>query len=231
MISCCFWTLIKNFHFDASGYIYGPTAQQDYSYGNYAQQHPMWSGNSGGSSMKSIGLKDLFDIALTTLAFLSFGMFIIQVLMCITMAKSDSNSVMLPMEMTADGAEVEAAELEVRVKRAIEEFPDNNIKQANIISKRALQSIEAFIMAKDDHGQCLRKYICENNKYSREVMDIQKYMIPVFGLGLSWMSNKLNNMPFKSNLENLQASLIGLGNGNCTIFKCDTQVLINSRKR
>lgn len=31
---------------------------------------------------KSLGLKDLFDIALTTLAFLSFGMFILQVLMC-----------------------------------------------------------------------------------------------------------------------------------------------------
>lgn len=32
-----------------------------------------------------MGLKDLFDIALTTLAFLSFGMFILQVIMCVTM--------------------------------------------------------------------------------------------------------------------------------------------------
>lgn len=30
-------------------------------------------------------LRDIFDIALTTLAFLSFGMFVLQVLMCITM--------------------------------------------------------------------------------------------------------------------------------------------------
>lgn len=37
------------------------------------------------SSSKEMGLKDLFDIALTTLAFLSFGMFILQVLMCVTM--------------------------------------------------------------------------------------------------------------------------------------------------
>lgn len=34
-----------------------------------------------------MGLKDLFDIALTTLAFLSFGMFILQVIMCVTMVK------------------------------------------------------------------------------------------------------------------------------------------------
>lgn len=34
---------------------------------------------------REIGLKDITDIALTTLAFLSFGMFILQVLMCITM--------------------------------------------------------------------------------------------------------------------------------------------------
>jgi len=35
--------------------------------------------------IKEISLKDITDIALTTLAFLSFGMFILQVLMCITM--------------------------------------------------------------------------------------------------------------------------------------------------
>lgn len=32
-----------------------------------------------------IGLADLFDISLTGIAFLSFGMFVLQVLMCITM--------------------------------------------------------------------------------------------------------------------------------------------------
>ncbi len=39
---------------------------------------------------KEMGLKDLFDIALTTLAFLSFGMFILQVLMCITMVNQEA---------------------------------------------------------------------------------------------------------------------------------------------
>lgn len=128
--------------------------------------------------MKSLGLKDLFDIALTTLAFLSFGMFILQVLMCITMTKSNDNtSVMLPMEMT--GAEAEAAELEVRVKRSINKY--SNINMVNDISKRTLQSIEAFILSKDDGGLCLKKYICQHNKQSRQSKDIQKYLIPVFG--------------------------------------------------
>lgn len=36
------------------------------------------------SSSKEMTLRDIFDIALTTLAFLSFGMFILQVIMCIT---------------------------------------------------------------------------------------------------------------------------------------------------
>lgn len=37
------------------------------------------------SMSKEMGLKDIFEIALTTLAFLSFGMFVLHVLMCITM--------------------------------------------------------------------------------------------------------------------------------------------------
>lgn len=38
--------------------------------------------------IKEISLKDITDVALTTLAFLSFGMFILQVLMCITMVNN-----------------------------------------------------------------------------------------------------------------------------------------------
>lgn len=176
-----------------------------------------------------IGIKDLFDIALTALAFLSFGMFVIQVIICIAMSKGSESSVMLPMEMTADGAEVEAAELEVRVRRSIEEYSPNDIKQINDISKRTLQSIEAFVMAKNDRGECLKKLICENNKFSRKAYDIQKYTIPIFGISLSYLSNKLNDFPITANLEGLQASIIGLGNGNCSMFECSTE-LISRRK-
>lgn len=189
----------------------------------------MWSQSSGGH-MKSIGLRDLFDIALTTLAFLSFGMFIIQVIMCIIMTKHSDQSVMLPMEMaTADGGEAETAELEVRVKRAINDF-DPRVRQANEIARRALRSFEGFIIAKDDEGQCLKKFICENNKFSRRARDIQKYLIPLVGVGLSWMSNRINRMPITSNLDHLQASIIGLGGGKCERYTCDINFLNMKRK-
>jgi hypothetical protein len=175
-----------------------------------------------------VNIKDLFDIALTTLAFLSFGMFIIQVIMCITMAKQDQ-SVMLPMEATGDGAEIEAAELEVRVKRSIEKF-DPSAQRANEISKCALRSFEAFLIAKDDGGRCLKKFICENNKFSRRALDLQKYLIPIFGLGLSWINNKINDRPITANLDHLQASIIGLGNGDCRKFKCNLKFLNTRRK-
>lgn len=192
---------------------------------------PMWSSVGNGGHMKSVGLRDLFDIALTTLAFLSFGMFIIQVIMCIIMTKNgDNSSVMLPMEMaTADGGEVETAELEVRVKRAIENF-DPNVRRVNEISKRALQSFEAFVVAKDDQGQCLKRFICENNKFSRRTKDLHKYLIPIFGLSLSWISNRINKMPITTNLDHLQASIIGLGGGKCARYKCDIKFL-NSKRR
>lgn len=181
--------------------------------------------------MKSIGLKDLFDIALTTLAFLSFGMFIIQVIMCILMAKHGDNSVMLPMEMaTGEGQEVETAELEVRIKRAIEDF-DPNVRQINEISKRALRSFEGFVVARDDQGQCLKRFICENNKFSRRTRDLHKYLIPIFGLGLSWVSNRINKLPITSNLDHLQASIIGLGGGKCARYKCDMKFLNIKRRR
>lgn len=50
--------------------------------------HPPSHSSVEKGSSKEMGLKDLFDIALTTLAFLSFGMFILQVLMCVTMVSA-----------------------------------------------------------------------------------------------------------------------------------------------
>ena len=146
------------------------------------------------------------------------------------MSKNTEQSVMLPMEMTADGAEVETAELEVRVKRSIEEFSQGNINEINEISKRTLQSMEAFVMAKEDQGSCLKRFICYNNKHSRKVADIQKYTIPIFGISLSFLSNKLNGFPVTTTLEHLQASVIGLGNGNCSMFKCNKKILVSRRK-
>lgn len=69
-----------------------------------------------------ITIKDLFDIALTALAFLSFGMFAIQVIMCLTMSKG-SNDMMMPMEMIPVSAagfdEADTAEVEVSLQTVL----------------------------------------------------------------------------------------------------------------
>ncbi|XP_068909687.1 WAG22 antigen-like isoform X2 [Tenebrio molitor] len=54
-------------------------------------------------SEKEHDLSDLFDIALTALAYLSFGMFIIHVIMCISMAHNNASTatgMMMPMSMS-----------------------------------------------------------------------------------------------------------------------------------
>ncbi|CRK90608.1 CLUMA_CG004310, isoform A [Clunio marinus] len=208
-----------------TGYSYGPTMQQDYS---FHMPPPIY--HPALTQTKAIGIKDLFDIALTALAYLSFGLFMIQVVLCIFMSKQSETSVMLPIEMTADGAEVDPADAEVRVKRAIEKHTPEVIKQANIISKRTLQTMEAFLMAKEDRGRCLKKFICENNKFSKETFGIQKFTIPIFGISLSYISTKLNNFPVTATLDGLQASLVGLGSGDCSYFKCNSKTLNRRRK-
>lgn len=152
-----------------TGYYY-PSASDSYSY-SYGPPAP--------PEKKGINLKDLFEISLTVLAFLSFGMFILQVLMCITMSKNEGG-VMLPMEMTGEGAgEAEALEVEVRMRRSVEKY--SALQEMNEISKKALESIEALIVAKEDKGSCLKRILCENNKFSRKAVAMQKYWIPIWG--------------------------------------------------
>lgn len=124
--------------------------------------------------------------------------------------------------------------------------------QINDISRRVLKSIEAVLVANKDNGQCLQKVICENNKYSRKRQDNQKMWIPIWGcvrnessglfnfnqilfkyllrLGMSWLSSKIGST--RSILENLRASVLGLGNGNCEkIYKtCNFTIQHADRK-
>lgn len=55
------------------------------SHGGGGGEHFVTQHYDNKGSFKEMSLRDLFDIALTTLAFLSFGMFLLQVLMCVTM--------------------------------------------------------------------------------------------------------------------------------------------------
>lgn len=71
---------------------------------------------------KSLKLKDLFDIALTTLAFLSFGLFILHLLLCLSAAKANASMMMVPVEPNAPptGGGVEQLGRSERVKRSLE---------------------------------------------------------------------------------------------------------------
>lgn len=114
----------------------GPAAKSGHGGGGWAQSGSgPWSQSSGhgpapgwddggghfevhdSSDKKELGFKEIVDIALTTLAFLAFGMFFLQVILCITMNKDDgSNLMMMPME---GNATVFEDVIEIRRKREI----------------------------------------------------------------------------------------------------------------
>lgn len=52
----------------------------------------------------------------------------------------------------------------------------------NAMSSRVLSSIEAFAILNEDDGQCLRRTLCEANKYSRSLTGIQRIWIPFWRL-------------------------------------------------
>lgn len=57
---------------------------------------------------------------------------------------------------------------------------DPNNYALNELARRILISIEAATIANIDNGVCLRKTLCENNRYSRQLVDTNKIWIPVW---------------------------------------------------
>lgn len=127
---------------------------------------------------KGLGLKDLFDIALTTLAFLSFGMFILQVIMCITMTKSDANMMMIPVDGDVDGDG--SVEVRRRTARSLLDMESARLREINNIARRVLDSMDAAVYAKRDNGQCVQREICESNHFSKELKYTRLYWIAVW---------------------------------------------------
>ncbi|XP_055908512.1 uncharacterized protein LOC129943234 [Eupeodes corollae] len=215
---------------------YYPPSGQENSYENsYGQTHHVQP--AAPQQTKEIGLKDILDIALTTLAFLSFGMFILQVLMCITMNKEDTSSMMMmPMEATDTGTMTptnEGATEEIRRRKR--NLPENpRIKMMNDLSRRVLHSIDAVLMMPTDNGRCQFRTLCDMNKYAREQKNGQKVWIPMWSLGISWFSSKMtkpNTTTGNPILESLKASVVGLGNGDCKNIYPDCQMEIPADER
>lgn len=84
--------MLEHFFLAAVPVPYGGSAHgQEYVHQHYEPPHvPQFVHyhHGGGSSKKEMILKDLFEIALTALAFLSFGIFAIQVILCIAAVRN-----------------------------------------------------------------------------------------------------------------------------------------------
>lgn len=184
-------------------------------------------------SGKVLGLKEIFEIALTTLAFLAFGMFMLQVIMCITMETGgmDSSMVVTPME---GSAELDPIQEEVRRKRAV---PVANSAKINELAKIVLISLDSTFAAEEDNGQCLFRTLCETNKLSRTATGAgsNKYWIPLWGLGITWFSPRVikHQSRMHSILDGIKASVLGLGNANCKqiYLKCNFEQHVQNKEK
>lgn len=76
------------------------------------------------------------------------------------------------------GTEYEPVRL--RMRRDIPTITQPNNVALNELARRVLTSIEAAFVAVNDNGECLRRSLCENNKYSRTLNDRSKIWIPVW---------------------------------------------------
>ncbi|EFN75384.1 hypothetical protein EAI_06168 [Harpegnathos saltator] len=139
-------------------YYYAPPQHHDHG---EEYHRPSYSKGKG----HDLSVKDFFEIALTALAFLAFGLFIIQLLMNAT-----NNP---PMMMTTGRARVKRDAFPVPLSSASNE-------DLNDLAYRVLRSIEAAMIAETDSGNCLRRILCEDNQYSKVTNDSRRIWVPVW---------------------------------------------------
>ena len=88
-----------------------------------------------------------------------------------------------PMTMSTTAAAM-VTDIDQRFKRSILDSPvslgyEGNA-ELNEMSHRVLRSIEAVLVAQADDGSCLRRLLCEDNRYSRETKGGRRIWIPVW---------------------------------------------------
>uniref|UniRef100_A0A182RVU6 Uncharacterized protein n=1 Tax=Anopheles funestus TaxID=62324 RepID=A0A182RVU6_ANOFN len=205
------------------GLLQGEADGYEASRGDYGYHHhhhtPVVEYEEKAVDKSLLGLKDLFDIALTTLAYLSFGMFILQVIMCITMTKSDSNMMILP---TTSEVEVEEEEGR-RVARALTVEGSARARELNQLALYVIDSFDTIGRNGPEQDLCLQACLCKANRFSRTLTSIPGYWISVWSFGVSWLArykHPSRNVPAFA-LKCMSATLIGLGKGKCAeLYPC-----------
>ncbi|CAH1995002.1 unnamed protein product [Acanthoscelides obtectus] len=140
-----------------------------------------------------------------------------------------------PIADDAGGADDEVTDMfQFRLKRDIPTLVNANNYYINELARRVLIAIETAMIANDDQGACLKKNLCETNKWSRSLEGRQKIIMPVFSLGLSWISGRLIKTVSSatSRLDALKAAVLGLGKANCEIIyqECDLRREVFKRR-
>ncbi|XP_058795076.1 uncharacterized protein LOC131666435 [Phymastichus coffea] len=184
----------------------------------YEEEHyhePIYHSKGKGHELT---ITDFFEIALTALAFLAFGLFVIQLLMNIT----------APAMATTTTAQTILADFDTRFKREALYTPPlsyTSNEEVNELAERVLRSIEAVLVAQSDNGNCLRRLLCEDNRFSRDTENGHRIWIPVWSLGMSWASSRvLTRRPWSAMLDSVKASVLGLGKADCATLYPDCEL-------
>ncbi|XP_076263112.1 uncharacterized protein LOC143198057 isoform X1 [Rhynchophorus ferrugineus] len=231
---------------------------------HYTSNNPTRPTNVG----KSQQLTDIFEVALTAVAFLSFGMFVVHLVISISSMHSQSTttpSMFMPMSMNptatapdlgedtsndngsasiddntsatdpdeintgndenefntgfgdSNDSEWQDDRLNFRLKRGIPAFSNPSTQALNEMAKRILSSIDASLLAYADNGTCLEKSICLSNQYSTKLPGLNKFILPIWNLGLILVQQVISNNK-GSTTRGLRAAVLGLGNARCKII-------------
>ncbi|XP_034944059.1 uncharacterized protein [Chelonus insularis] len=159
-----------------------------------------------------LSIKDFFEIALTALAFLAFGCFIIQLLMAMTYPPT--------------------ASVATEIARHQRAATYRDVSEINELSHRVLQSIEAIIVAENDSGRCLEWVLCRDNQFSTQITSSQRIWIPMWSLGMSWLSSRMiQKDSWSAMFRSIKATVLGLGGANCAAIYSDCDLVSERAKR